>query len=86
MFVLEKNKLFPVMMFDKKDPREYTNLLKFKIHKKEIDELANFLVKERRKFLLMRKVDIENIMNKKYKWVVDFSFIEKSFTPPPSYR
>ena len=70
----------------KKDPREYTNLLKFKIHKKEIDELANFLVKERRKFLLMRKVDIENIMNKKYKWVVDFSFIEKSFTPPPSYR
>ena len=34
----------------------------------------------------MRKVDIENIMNKKYKWVVDFSFIEKSFTPPPSYR
>ena len=51
MFVLEKNKLFPVMMFDKKkDPREYTNLLKFKIHKKEIDELANFLVKERRKF------------------------------------
>ena len=38
------------MMFDKKRSREYTNLLKFKIHKKEIDELANFLVKERESF------------------------------------
>ena len=86
MFVLEKNKLFPVMMFDKKkDPHEYKNLLKFKIDKREIDELADFLVKERKNFLLMRKVDIKSIMNKKYKWVVNFSFIDKSYIPPPAY-
>lgn len=87
MFVLEKNRLFPVMMFDKeKDPYEYKNLLKFKINKKELDKLANFLVKERKNIFLMRKVDIKNIVNKRYKWVVNFSFLEKSFKPSHSYN
>ena len=87
MFVLEKNKLFPVMMFDKeKDPREYKNLLKFKIYKKEIDELANFLVNERKKILLMRNVDIKRIINRKYKWIVNHSFLKKAYRPPYSYN
>ena len=75
------------MMFDKeKDPREYKNLLKFKIYKKEIDELANFLVNERKKILLMRNVDIKRIINRKYKWIVNHSFLKKAYRPPYSYN
>ena len=87
MFVLEKNKLFPVLMFDKeKDPYEYKNLLKFKIYKREIDELANFLVMERKNILLMRKVDIKKIINKKYKWTVNLSFLKEAYKPSHSYN
>ena len=87
MFVLEKNKLFPVMMFDKeKDPHEYKNLLKMKVYKREIDELANFLVMERKNILLMRKVDIKKIINRKYKWIVNLSFLKEAYVPPQSYH
>ena len=30
------------MMFDKKDPHEYKNLLKYKMNKSVIDDFANF--------------------------------------------
>ena len=87
MFILEKNKLFPVMLFDKKnDPHEYKNLLKFKINKSVINDLACFLVKERKEILLTRKVDIKSIINKKYKWIINFDFIEKSYKPSQSYN
>ena len=44
------------MLFDKKnDPHEYKNLLKFKINKLVINELAGFLVKEKKKILLKRR-------------------------------
>ena len=86
MFVLEKNKLFPVMMFDKKkDPHEHKNLLKYKINKRVVDDLANFLVKERKKILLMRNVDIKSIIENKYKWIVNLNFLKKSYKPPHSY-
>ena len=87
MFVLEKNKLFPVMMFDKKkDPQEYKNLLKYKINKSVVDDFANFLVKERKKILLMRNVNIKSIMENKYKWIVNLKILRKpSYVPPLSY-
>ena len=87
MFVLEKNKLFPVMMFDKKkDPQEYKNLLEYKIKKSVIDDFANFLVKERKKILLMRNVNIKSILEKKYKWTVNLRILKKpSYLPPISY-
>lgn len=86
MFFLENKKLFPVMMFDKEnDPYEHKNLLKFGVNKKIIDELANFLVIERKKFLLMRKVDIKSIIKKKYKWIVNIKCINESYKPPQQY-
>ena len=86
MFFLENKKLFPVMMFDKEnDPYEHKNLLKFGVNKKIIDELANFLVIERKKFLLMRKVDIKSIIKKKYKWIVNIKCINESHKPPQQY-
>ena len=86
MFYLEINKLYPVMMFNKvKDPKEYNNLLLDNVNKSLIDEFANFLVNERKEFLLMRKVDITSIINKKYKWIVNHDSLKKSYKPPKQY-
>ena len=86
MFFLEKNILFPVMMFDKEnDPKEYKNLLIYDINEKVLYDLANFLVKERRNLLLMRKVDINKIIKREYKWIVNLSALEKSYKPPQTY-
>ena len=75
------------MMFDKKkDPQEYKNLLKYKINKSVVDDFANFLVKERKKILLMRNVNIKSIMENKYKWIVNLNILKKpSYVPPLSY-
>ena len=86
MFCLVKHNLHPVMMFNKQnDPNEYNNLLTKQIQNPMINDLACFLVNERKKFLLMRKVDIKSIMKKKYKWIVNTNCINKLYKPPQSY-
>ena len=86
MFVLIKNQLYPMRLYNKiSDPHEYINIFEKKFEKDVVDSLALFLIKDRRKLLVSRGVDIKRILSRKKKWVIkEYKF--DTYSSPRYYK
>ena len=86
MFVLIKNQLYPMRLYNKiSDPREYINILEKKFEKDVVDSLALFLIKERKELLDSRGVDVKEILSRKKKWIIK-EYKSDTYSSPRYYK
>ncbi len=86
MFVLIKNQLYPMRLYNKiSDPHEYTNILEKKFEKDAVDSLALFVIKERRELLVSRGVNVKEILSRKKKWIIK-EYKSDTYNSPRYYK
>ena len=86
MFVLIKNQLYPMRLYNKiSDPHEYINILEKKFEKDVVDSLALFLIKERKELLDSRGVDVKEILSRKKKWIIK-EYKSDTYSSPRYYK